>query len=201
MLTDKSLSCPSVKATGSHSGSALEPTPGSPGKDERAQGTNLRTGSQRPPRGLGLPEEILAHCGPGGPPAQTPSRHIHTTPNTQAPRLSPRPTHLHATDPDAQRRRRTLLALPHLPRSLLGGRVIAMLPGAHLQVQHAGVLEVVHHVLKQEELWAAVKGSNDHTRQQSQPGKDNPVLLRKKALPSNVMCVHLTDSQMWVSHR
>lgn len=36
-----------------------------------------------------------------------------------------------------------------------------MLPGAHLQVQHAGVLEVVHHVLKQEELWAAVKGSNN----------------------------------------
>lgn len=75
-----------------------------------------------------------------------------------------------------------------------------MLPGAHLQVQHAGVLEVVHHVLKQEELWAAVKGNNDHTRQQSQPATDNPVLLRKKALPSNVMCVHLTDSQMWVSH-
>lgn len=87
VLTDKSLSCPSVKATGSHSGSALEPTPGSPGKDERAQGTNLQTGTQRPPRGLSLPEKILAHCGLGGPPAQTPSRHIHTTPNTQAPRL------------------------------------------------------------------------------------------------------------------
>lgn len=27
-----------------------------------------------------------------------------------------------------------------------------MLPGTHLQVQHTGVLEVVYHVLKQEEL-------------------------------------------------
>ena len=76
-----------------------------------------------------------------------------------------------------------------------------MLAGAHLQVQHTGVLEVVHHVLKQEELWTTVKGNNDHTRQQSQPGKENPVLLRKEALTSNViMCVHLRDSQMWVSH-
>lgn len=76
-----------------------------------------------------------------------------------------------------------------------------MLAGAHLQVQHTGALEVVHHVLKQEELWTAVKGNNDCTRQQSQPGKENPVLLRKEALPSNViMCVHLRDSQMWVSH-
>ena len=49
MLTDVSLSCPNVKATGSHSGSALEPSPGSPVKDERAQGTNLQTGTQRPP--------------------------------------------------------------------------------------------------------------------------------------------------------
>ena len=152
------------------------------------------------PRGLILPEETLAHCGPRGPLAWTASRHTHTTPNTQAPRLSPRPTHLHATDPDAQRRRRTLLALPHLPRSLLSGCVIAMLPGAHLQVQHAGVLEVVHHVLKQEELWAAVKGNNDHTRQQSQPAKDNPVLLQKKALPVLASAAHIITKKKKRKH-
>lgn len=46
-----------------------------------------------------------------------------------------------------------------------------MLAGAHLQVQYTGVLEVMHHVLQQEELWATVKEKNNHTRQKPQPGK------------------------------
>lgn len=60
MLTDKSLSCPSVKATGSHSGSALRAHSRVPGCDERAQGTNLQTGTQRLPGDSSLPEKILA---------------------------------------------------------------------------------------------------------------------------------------------
>lgn len=71
-------------------------------------------------------------------------------------------SHLHATDPDAQRGRRALLALAHLPGSLLGGRVVAVLPGAHLQVQHARALEVVHHVLQQQELCA--RSREPHSR-------------------------------------
>lgn len=87
-------------------------------------------------------------------------------------------SHLHATDPDAQCGRRALLALAHLPGSLLGGRVVAMLPGAHLQVQHARALEVVHHVLQQEELCTQVKG----TTAVSAKGASQPVT-----------CRHLTD--------
>lgn len=52
-----------------------------------------------------------------------------------------------------------------------------MLPGAHLQVQHTGVLEVVHHVLKQEEFWATVKEKDNHTYHQQQQGKHKQVFL------------------------
>lgn len=67
MLTHKSLSCPNVKATGSHSGSALEPSPGSPVKDERAQGTNLQTGTQRPPGDSSSQRRLWPTVGRGDP--------------------------------------------------------------------------------------------------------------------------------------
>lgn len=54
-----------------------------------------------------------------------------------------------------------------------------MLPGAHLQVQHTGVLEVVHYVLKQEELWAMVKESNSHIHHQPQSGNHDQAFLEK----------------------
>lgn len=61
--------------------------------------------------------------------------------------------YLHATQSDSQRRRRALFAFLHLPGRLLLRGVVSVLPGAHLQVQDAGVGEVVNNVLQQQELW------------------------------------------------
>lgn len=67
-------------------------------------------------------------------------------------------THLHAAHSDAQRGRSALFTFLHLPGGLLLRGVVAVLPGAHLQVQDAGVGEVVDHVLQQQELWVARRG-------------------------------------------
>ena len=76
VLTDKSLSCLKVKATGSHSGSAPEPSPGSPGKDEGAQGTCLNQALSAPPRDSASQRRLWATV-PGGHPAWTASRCTH----------------------------------------------------------------------------------------------------------------------------
>lgn len=39
-----------------------------------------------------------------------------------------------------------------------------MLSGPHLQIKHAGKLEVMHHVLQQEELWDMCQGELTHQR-------------------------------------
>lgn len=63
------------------------------------------------------------------------------------------PPYLHAAQSHSQRGRRALFALLHLPGGLLLRGVVSVLPGAHLQVQDAGVGEVVDDVLQQQELW------------------------------------------------
>lgn len=51
--------------------------------------------------------------------------------------------HLHAAQPDTQRAGRAGRALGHLLGSFLGGRIVAMLSGAHLQVENARMTELV----------------------------------------------------------
>lgn len=61
--------------------------------------------------------------------------------------------YLHPTHTHAQSGRRALLALLHLTGGLLLGRVVAVLPRAHLQVQDAGVAEVMYYILKEQKLY------------------------------------------------
>lgn len=61
--------------------------------------------------------------------------------------------YLHATHSDSQRRWSALFTFPHLPGRLLLWGVVSVLPGAHLQVQDAGVKEFVNNVLQQQKLW------------------------------------------------
>lgn len=60
--------------------------------------------------------------------------------------------HLHPAEPHADGGRRALLTLADLVGLLLLGGVVAVLPGPHLQVQHAGRGIAPRQVLQQDEL-------------------------------------------------
>ena len=61
-------------------------------------------------------------------------------------------TYLHPTDAHADGGGGCLLALPHLPHSLLLAGVVPVLACAHLQVEDARQLKVRRQVLKQDEF-------------------------------------------------
>lgn len=61
--------------------------------------------------------------------------------------------YLHPTHSHAQSSGGALLALLHLTSGLLLGRVVAVLPCAHLQVQYAGTAEVMYYVLEEQKFW------------------------------------------------
>lgn len=82
-------------------------------------------------------------------------------------------SYLHATHSHTQGGRSALLTLLHLPSSLLLRGIISVLSGPHLQIKHTGKLEVMHHVLQQEELWERRQGELNCQRRCSpgQPGR------------------------------
>lgn len=82
-------------------------------------------------------------------------------------------SYLHATHSHAQGGRSALLTLLHLPSSLLLRGIVSVLSGPHLQIKHTGKLEVMHHVLQQEELWERRQGELNWQRRCSpgQPGR------------------------------
>lgn len=73
--------------------------------------------------------------------------------------------YLHPTHTHTQGGGSALLTLLHLPSSLLLRGVVSVLSGPHLQIKHTGKLEVMHHILQQQELWDMCQGELAHQRQ------------------------------------
>ena len=93
-----------------------------------------------------------------------------------------RVTHLHPAETNSERSRSAGRAFGHLPVPLLGRRVVAVLPRAHLQVQHARSFELGRgrHILQhQENCWRTEKDRNKNMNFINYKKKE-----KRKGLPS-----------------